>query len=476
MIDGDCTEPLRSLLEFESQKYNLPISYHRVNLDFDLPAAKTFKSEIEVFVHRDDVPLPFALPVGGELIQVCASVCSEVPDSDATPLGPETGGELQPLAYVNGRRIIIPFDLECLEPLNGAPNVINRVFDVIAALALSQTVKFIGKYSYKVEEDSFAGVMVRALEQSLHNMERNILDNDYDATKKTQEIIELVTKNRELKEAVEAVQQVGTARKRENAIREFRELLKLQPSPFRSITFDDISLTAETGPIEIVHEDYVYDLGRFEIEIAFTTNSLEIRNLEPDRIVDGYHHPHVNSSGQPCLGNISLSLTKLLAAKDYVPALILIHQYLGSYNADDAYLKIEKWDPEWREDDDEEYEDCFRNAATLDCVECDRDACPYWDDRYTRCAEFAQLYTCVRCRDCDEWNVQVEMCRDASSPQSCVTCDENRCPNAGDVQVCYDAHDGDECIDCDNHDCKFHTEPEEEDNQNDHSEDRPVCA
>jgi len=475
MIAGECTEPLRSLLEFESQKLGLPISYHRVDLDLDLPAMDTFRSEIEIYHHFDYEPLPFAIPVGDELLQVRTSVCSEAPDSDATPVGPQINGETVPLAYVNGRRVIIPFDLECLEPLNGTPSIINRVFDVIADLALSRAAEFIGKYTYKIEEDSFAGVLTRALDQTLHNMERNINDNDYEVTKKTQEIVELVQKNMEMKMSIESIQQVGAARKRENAIREFRELLKLQPKPYRSITFDDISLTAATGPIEIVHEDFVYDLGRFEVEICFTTNSLEIRNLEPDRLIDGYHHPHINSSGQPCLGNISLSLTKLLTAKQYVPALILIHQYLCSYNADDAYLKLERWDPDWREDEDEEYEDCFRNSSTLDCVECSRDACPYWDDRHVRCAEFAQLYTCVRCRECDEWTVQVELCRDSSSPQSCVTCDENRCPNAGDVQLCYDEHSGDECLDCDNHDCKFHTEPEEEDN-NDHSEDRPVCA
>ena len=473
MINGECTEPLRSLLEFESQRLGLPISYHRVDLDLDLPAAKTFKPEIEIYLHFDYQPQSFSIPVNGdELVQIRTSVCSEVPDSDATPVGPQINGEMVPLAYVNGRRIIIPFDLECLEPLNGASNVINRVFDVIADLAMNRAAEFIGKYSFKVEEESFAGVMTRALEKSIHRMQTDINENDYAISRKTQEIVELVQKNMEMKEGVECIKQVGTARKRENAIREFRELLKLQPKPFRSITFDDISLTAATGPIEIDHEDYVYDLGRFEVEIAFTTNSLEIRNQESDRIVDGYHHPHVNSSGQPCLGNISLSLTKLLAAKDYVPALILIHQYLQSYNADDAYLKLERWDPDWRDDEDESCEDCFRNAATLDCVECDRDGCPYWDDRHVRCAEFAQLYTCVRCRDCDEWNVQVEMCRDSSSPQSCVTCDESRCPNAGDVQLCYDEHSGDECIDCDNTDCKFYTEEEED--KYDHREDRPA--
>jgi hypothetical protein len=475
VITGECTEPLRSLLEFESQKYNLPIKYTRVNLDLDLPAMESFRPEIEIYLHFDDKPLPFAIPIGDELVQIRTSVCSGNPDSDATPVGPQVDGELVPLAYLNGRRVIIPFDLECMEPLNGASNVVNRILDVIAGLALNRAAEYIQKYSYRVEEDSFAGVMTRALDQTLTSMERNIMDNEFDVKQKTQEIVELVQKNQEMKLSIEAIQAVGAARKRENAIREFRELLKLQPKPYRSITFDDSYIKAETGPIEIVHEDYVYHMGRFEVEIAFTTNSLEIRNLEPDRIVDGYHHPHVSGSGLPCLGNISLSLSKLLAAKQYVPALVLIHQYLESYNDADAYLKLERWDPDWREDEDESCEDCFRNSATLDCVECDRDGCPYWDDRYTRCAEFAQLYTCVRCRDCDEWETQVELCRDSSSPQSCVTCDENRCPNAGDVQLCSDEHNGDECIDCDNHDCKFYTEEKEEDN-NAESIDSPVCT
>ena len=465
MIDGDVSEPLRSLLEFESQKYGLPICYKQVDFRH-LSLEEPFRPEIEVLVHHDDCPEQFHLPAGGEMIPVRASVHADPPGE---PVGPEIGGELVPLAYLKRRQILIPFDLESLE---GPRNAINRIFDQLAALALNRAVEYIRAYDWREEKARFAGVMTRALDRSIDRMTADISDNDWSIETKTNEVIELVRKNAELRECAEAIKATGYERRQENAFRSFAEMMKLTPRAYRSITFDETDLTAETGPVQIDHEGATYDLGRFRIEIGFASDTLEIHNLVPDRIIDGYHHPHVNSSGNPCLGNISLSLAKLLTAKQYVPALILTHQFLCSYSADNPYIKIERWDPDWVDDDDD-YETCYENASTQVCIDCSRDGCPWWDDRYERCREFAELERCLECKDCDEWETLVENCREDKQPWECVTCGTNGCQWAGDERACRDSHNAEDCPDCDQTDCQYYPEPEEE-NDDDNRENTPA--
>ena len=333
-------------------------------------------------------------------------------------------------------------------------------------VALTRVAEYIGAYDWREEKERFAGVMTRALDQSIHKMETDIRDNDWSIETKTNEILELIRKNAELRESVEAIKATGHQRRRENALRAFGEMMRLTPQAYRTITFDETCLTAETNPIEIDHDDFRYDLGRFRIEIGFTNDTLEIRNLEPSRIIDGYHHPHVNNSGNPCLGNISLSLSKLLAGKQYVPALILVSQFLCSYNDENPYLRIEKWDPDW-EGDDDDYEACYENASTQECIDCGRDGCPWWDDRYDRCREFAELDRCLDCKACGEWEYQVESCREDRKPCECVTCGANGCTWAGDERACRDSHEGQDCAECDRTDCEYYPDEEQEDQDED---------
>ena len=466
MINGDIGEPLLSLLEFESQRHNLAMSYRRIDFGH-LPAKDPFRPEVEVLVHCDDAPLTFHLPAGEEMVLVRASVYSDPPGE---PVGPKIGGEVLPLAYIRGRQVLIPYDLERLDGPRGA---INRIFDQVAALALNLAVEHVRSYDWREEKVRFAGVMTRALDQSIHKMATDIRENEWSVETKTTEILELVRKNAELRECVEAIKAVGHERRRENAFRAFAEMMKLTPQPYLSITFDETDLTAETGPIEVDHEGLTYDLGRFQVEIAFTSDTLEITNLELGRIIDGYPHPHVSGSGAPCLGNISLSLSKLLAEKQYVAALVLIHQFLCSYNEDNPYLRIEKWDPSW-EGDDDEYESCYENASTQDCIDCTRDGCPWWDDRYDRCREFADLERCLACKSCSEWEYQVEACREDQKAWECVDCGLSACPWAGDEKDCYDSHDGADCLECDRTHCEYY--PDEEENNYDTSTDSPAVS
>ena len=455
MVEGNVSEPLRSLLEFESEKHCLPIAYHRQNLR-DAEIHGPFRAVVEIHVHTDSDPVEFAIPVNGSIIPVITSVFS-TPMSGV--VGPEVDGEMLPIAYLKGRHILIPFDLEGLE--SGVPNTVNRIFNLIAEYALADAAEAITTYDWKEERERYSRIKKLALDRCVISLRRDIDDNSYEVDRKTREVRELVLKNEELRDALEHLERCKPRRVEENAVREFLELRKLTPKPYAEIVFDETSLRAKTGRIDVDH----YDLGRFEVQIEFDTDRLTISQLEPDRVVEGYGHPHIDPHGSPCLGNIGVSLAKLLALKQYPPALVVIHQFLASYNEDNPYIKIERWDPDY--DEGRNYDDCYEDSSTLDCVSCGDDNCPFWEDRYDRCAEFGELDRCLACRDCDHYLTEIEACRDSSSSQDCVGCAESRCPHAGDEDGCYEAHDGEDCLDCDRDSCRHYPDQNEDEEEDD---------
>ena len=455
MIEGNVSEPLRSLLEFESEKLGLPIAYHRGDLKY-AEIHGPFRPVVEIHVHTDRERESFCIPIGEDRIDVRAAVFS-TPLTDA--VGPVVDGMMIPVAYLKGRHVLVPFDLESLE--SDAPNAVNRIFDLIAEYALADAAEAITTYDWKDERERYARIKKLALDRCVISLRRDIDDNAYEVDRKTREVAELVRKNEELRDALEHLEHCKPRRVAENALREFVELRKLVPKPYTEIDFDESSLRAKTGRIEIDCDNGWYDLGRFEVRIEFDNDRLTINQLVADRIIDGYPHPHVDPHGSPCLGNLLVSLVKLIALKQYPQALVVIHRFLAAYNESNPYIRIEKWDPDHEPGTD--YESCYEDSSTLDCVNCSDSDCPYYEDRYDRCAEFGELERCLACRDCDHWLTEVEACRESNSPQDCVACAEERCPHAGDEDGCFESHDGSDCPTCERSDCRHYPEEEDED-------------
>ena len=83
-------------------------------------------------------------------------------------------------------------------------------------------------------------------------------------------------------------------RKAEDAGKEYLQLLKLMPQPYKEIAFDSEELKAYTHLIVITHEDIEYEIGYFVVSIAFETGRLTITNLTNPH--DSYQHPHVSDT------------------------------------------------------------------------------------------------------------------------------------------------------------------------------------
>ena len=75
--------------------------------------------------------------------------------------------------------------------------------------------------------------------------------------------------------------------------------------------------------------------------------------------VNGYVHPHVTDDPtNVCWGNIGHLVSRLAGSLELCELYQLVHQFLISYNENDPFQKIEKWNPDWCEDDSEEEPFC----------------------------------------------------------------------------------------------------------------------
>jgi len=77
-------------------------------------------------------------------------------------------------------------------------------------------------------------------------------------------------------------------------------------------------------------------LGRFDISI-FRDGSLHIWSADYPK-TDSCH-PHIDSGGRPCLGNMA-SVMKMIGAMRIAEALSVLHAYLESYTANDSYTSL----------------------------------------------------------------------------------------------------------------------------------------
>jgi len=157
------------------------------------------------------------------------------------------------------------------------------------------------------------------------------------------------------------------------AMRTFVEMMKLVPSCYSHIKVLEKSITAETYPITLEHDGGKYHFDPFIVEVDITDGEVSICGGTPS---NGFIHPHVrDDSNDICWGNIGHLVSRLTGELDLHGLLQLVHQFLHSYNSSDPFQKIEKWDPDWVEDDDDKDEYCsfcdsYCGHTVDDCDEC----------------------------------------------------------------------------------------------------------
>ncbi|KKK77115.1 hypothetical protein LCGC14_2856870 [marine sediment metagenome] len=123
---------------------------------------------------------------------------------------------------------------------------------------------------------------------------------------------------------------------------------------YEKFSFNEKILKALTGMIYVTGQnDKRYRLGKFNIEINFDDEAYPGINIQNDSnmTVDGHDHPHISDPDEPCFGNVKTQVYKLIGKMEYVMLLELIHKYLCSYNAGNAYIHLPEKDEDGNFDD-----------------------------------------------------------------------------------------------------------------------------
>ena len=157
-------------------------------------------------------------------------------------------------------------------------------------------------------------------------------------------IIEVTKTLEKMKMALEQTEAIKNTieNDKERIKRAIEEIMALKKNKtFKKISFRLNEVVAETPLVYCQYKSKTYMLGRYEIHLSLDSNEVKIYNLT--RQVEGYHHPHVNPSGVPCLGTLSQVIPKYMGRAEFAVILGALNTYLHNYNPASPYKKIERW-------------------------------------------------------------------------------------------------------------------------------------
>ena len=460
---------LADLLRFEEQRLGIPIEVVRKPL-YSLAPSPPFRPVIDIRMHSSTAPETFPVLLADELLEVTSPAQTSV---EVREVGfKDRTGQFCPLAGVTDNRVTVFFDLNELfysgnvrrKPTNGAisghPG--NKVADLIFSQALTIAQRNIRKYDWKREVREYTSHVVASHRQTLETWRGAYRQNERDIEEKSWEIQKLARKNGELRQRIRTHNLLTVKRVERKAREDHQNLVRLLGRGVTSFRVTSGVLTVTTAPVEIAWGGTTYDMGRYVISVPLSEGRLTVKPAD-DNDVEGYPHPHVASDGAPCLGNMGATVAQLLGEGEHFQLVTTLLEFLRSYNPDNPYLRLEKWDPDW-EDEDNRYESCYDDAALSECATCSDWDCPHRDGAEGRCYEYTNTEDCIACGGCERAQDAVRYCRGQHAPEECFACDAE-CEYAGDADACLSVHNGDHCPDCPNDNCNHH--PEGEDNETD---------
>jgi len=257
---------------------------------------------------------------------------------------------------------------------------------------------------------------------------------------------------------------IGDRRRRKTrAKRDARLLSSIMGDKIDRAYIEDEKLVVHTNFITLEYDGYDYPMSAYTISIPLDfsgEHNLKIIADEKPEDGRGYHHPHVDSDGTCCLGNIRSTVNTLIQQGKTAQLAILLVDFLNSYNSGSPFYELGSG---------KNYESCFEDASSSDCVSCGEDICPYWDERYDRCWENvedeAAYKECISCSECDFSDKAMETCHqnmiDEETQTFCISgCNKAACVHWQNADNCKEVNP-DHCKGCDLTECQNHESDDE---------------
>ena len=318
----------------------------------------------------------------------------------------------------------------------------------------------------------FTGFYTALSRQSLDRVQTDIRNNEshlHDLSRQYNQTITTLARQRESERLLKLAVNEKCDRTQSAVERISRQLQHLVGDRFRSITISNEELVAIHTDVQIEDPNSgdTSDLGDIRCRIELTGKELiRFEACGNNEWRGDYFHPHISTQGSPCLGNIGEDVNKLLAQREWGTLLLLLDEFLMSYNPSDPYT-------EWFSEGQDEHEDCYESGDN-DCRDCRDEHCPYWEGRWIRCADGMPESECLECsyRDCPYFEDAVNDCRNNGGPYECLQCQRDWCQfSLEDENDCYERNEP-ECGDCSHRsDCSAWVDEDEEDDEQDDNND-----
>lgn len=279
----------------------------------------------------------------------------------------DTSGPV-PVASVEANVVRLGFDPNALAG-DSDRALLTHLWDAAVAPALGKAAQNAQALADTSQVEAFARLEERWHRETLSRLPSAIENNEYQLTRLESQMRDLIQKTDDLRRQERALHVVGHASQRDAARQQWTAIRRLVPEVYRAVELRGTILVALTRIITIEHEDVSVDVGEFEINVDVVAGELSVRN-RTNTVEGGAHHPHVREPGSPCWGNLHAGVTRLLAEREWAGLLAVVHRFLHAYNDRDAYVKLEAWDPNHHDSDDEDYDDEDAEDETVECSIC----------------------------------------------------------------------------------------------------------
>ncbi len=274
---------------------------------------------------------------------------------------------------------------------------------------------------------SFRASFLKGIEEHLQQKEYDLKTAHRDSDAAYETIIRSERLKTEIEAEIKGLKEAVSNPPEELISRQIEALTELEDSGlYEEIDLqEDGSLHAITTPVEIEYYNYLFPLGRYEIEIS-PQGKVKILALEKHQSAS-HPHPHVNTDGVPCLGNIAADIARLIGRFQYAEALQVLSEFLSSYNPEGPYEKIGAFDPtgEFVDPDEDPCENCD-DCCTPYCIA----TCEQNDDRFgcSDCNEQRSEYCYTECSLNEGFSIYspCDDCEDEGGEKCYLSCPYNR--------------------------------------------------
>lgn len=187
----------------------------------------------------------------------------------------------------------------------------------------------------KAEEHRFVRVCKKILDVPVEDIE----GTEEELRRVKAEFLTALRRKKELRREKFSGQAVKYAP--ENLEKLYETLCKL--SATGSIRVNYQTICVPIGQIDIEYDGTIYNIGKFEIWIDLLDEDSGVSCVNTTRVIDGYHHPHVNEDGEPCLGDLNCGVNRLLREGDLVSLVLVMGDILRSYNENGPFFSVDHW-------------------------------------------------------------------------------------------------------------------------------------